>query len=109
MTMMLVNLTPHTVNVILPSGEVRDIPASGQVARCRQSDKLAFTIDGVIPVTYQTFGNVEGLPDRQDKTFYIVSRLVAAACPDRKDLLIPGPLVRNSEGQPIGCQGLSIL
>ena len=35
--------------------------------------------------------------------------LVASACPDRSDLLVPGPLVRDSEGKVIGCRGLSII
>ncbi|WP_444707575.1 hypothetical protein ACT26D_06195 [Megasphaera elsdenii] len=29
------------------------------------------------------------------------------ARPDRTDLLIPGPQIRNDAGQPIGCIGLS--
>ena len=27
----------------------------------------------------------------------------------RSDLLVPGPLVRDSEGKVIGCKGLSII
>ena len=31
----------------------------------------------------------------------------AAKAAGRTDVLAPGPLVRNEQGQPIGCQGLS--
>ena len=34
---------------------------------------------------------------------------IVAAVPERVDLLIPGPLVRGDNGQPIGCNGLSVL
>lgn len=103
----LINLTPHIINVVVPSGNI-DIPASGQVARCSQTSSEVSVING-IPVTKQEFGEVVGLPAEQEGTYFIVSRLVAAACPDRHDLLIPGPLVRNADGQPIGCKGLSVL
>lgn len=103
-----VNLTPHMVNVVLPDGSVRDFPASGSVARCSQSSEVIAELDG-IPVTRQTFGEVQGLPAPQEGLRFIVSRLVASACPERHDLLIPGPLVRGEDGQPRGCQGLSVL
>ena len=103
-----VNLTPHTLNIIRQNGSVLDIPASGQVARCSQSAETVFVQDD-IEVTRQTFGKVIGLPEEQDGVLFIVSRLVAAACPERRDVLIPGPLVRGEDGQPIGCKGLSIL
>ena len=106
--MTFVNLTPHTINVILPDGSVRDFPASGSVARCSQSNIVVAELDG-IPITRQSFGEVVGLPAPQEGTRFIVSRLVAAACPDRDDLLIPGPLVRDAAGQPKGCEGLSVL
>lgn len=106
----LINLTPHTINIVLPSGAIYDVPASGQVVRCAQSETRLFDLqmgDGIsIPVSGQVFGEVIGLPEYQEGIFYIVSRLVASACPDRDDLLVPGPLVRNEDGQPVGCRGL---
>lgn len=106
------NLTPHNINIVLPNGSVKTIMPCGAVARCEQFEEKAFDIkfDGAdIPVTKQSFGEVTYLPEPEDGVYYIVSRLVAAACPDRKDLVIPGPLVRDPEGNPCGCQGLSIL
>ena len=103
----LINLTPHTINIVVPSGTI-DIPTSGTIARCSQSNEVVGEVNG-ISVTRQSFGEVENLPAEQEGTYYLVSRLVAAACPERHDLLIPGPLVRNEAGQPVGCQGLSVL
>lgn len=104
-----VNLTPYTINILNENDqEIMTIPASGIVARYSQSEETVMTIDG-INVTRQTFGDVFDLPEPQDGSFFIVSRLVAMAAPDRLDLLIPGPLVRNDQGQPIGYRGLSVV
>lgn len=103
----LVNLTPHTINVIGQDGKKLDILPSGTVARCSQEEKVIGEING-FPVTQQRFGDVVDLPEPQDGTMFIVSRLVADAS-RRKDLLIPGPLMRNEEGVVIGCKGFSVL
>lgn len=106
--MELINLTPHTINVVVSDGNIIDIPVSGIVARCSQSNELVGEING-IPVSRQIFGEVVDLPEAKEGVAFIVSRLVASACPERKDLLIPGPLVRDDEGRPVGCKGLSVL
>lgn len=106
--MELINLTPHTINVVVSGGNIIDIPVSGTVARCSQSNEIVGEVNG-IPVTRQVFGEVVDLPEAKEGVAYIVSRLVASVCPERKDLLIPGPLVRDDEGHPIGCKGLSVL
>ena len=105
---MFVNLTPHVVNIFDAEGHhVMGIPTSGSVARCSQHEQQVAEIDGVT-ITRQYFGEVEGLPEAKDGTFYIVSRMVAESVGlSRTDLLVPGPLVRNEDGQPIGCRGLS--
>lgn len=103
-----VNLTPHAINVYAPDGtHQRDLPVSGlPIARRAQSMEVVGELDG-IQITRQVFGPVENLPASQEGTCYVVSRIVADACPDRTDLLIPGPQIRNDAGQPIGCIGLS--
>lgn len=102
------NLTPHEINVVDAEGHhVLDVPASGIVARCSQHEQKITEIDGV-EITRQFFGEVEGLPSPEEGTWFIVSRLVAqAAGLSRTDLLVPGPLVRGEDGQPVGCRGLS--
>lgn len=108
---MLVNLTPHVLNVQLSEGatDISDwlkLEPSGQVARVASESRVVGTISGV-SIYETTFGEVEGLPEEKEGTYYVVSRLVLQAASNRKDLLSPGQLVRNEAGQPIGCKGLS--
>lgn len=105
-----VNLTPHDVNIFDDHDqEIMAIPASGTIARRSQREEILFVIDG-IPITHQVFGEVQDLPEPQEDTIFIVSRLVAVALPDRRYLMIPGPIsVRDENGQPRGCHGLSVV
>lgn len=106
--MAFVSLLPHDITIVLASGEQMTIEPSGLVARCSQRDEFVQELDGV-HVTRQVMGDVTGLPPRQEGVWLIVSRLVASASPDRDDLLIPGPLVRDERGVVKGCRGLSVL
>ena len=107
-----VNLCPHPLNIIDAEGKVRDFPKCENPARVSQSEEALGNILGV-QITRQKFGKVENLPEYKRGTFYVVSRMVAAAAAaeGRKtsDLLIPGPGVRNEQGQIIGAKGFSIL
>lgn len=102
-----INLTPHVLNIFNGDVEIMTLPASGVVARCTQKEEFVANING-ITITRQTFGEVYDLPERKDGVRYIVSRMVAEAS-GRDDLLVPGPLVRGDNGQPIGCNGLSVI
>jgi hypothetical protein len=102
--MKIVNLTPHAIN-ILTENHAMAIIASGEIARCKTERKVIGDIDG-IPVTSTVFGEVEGLPEPQEGTIYIVSSLVAQACRDRNDVFIPDDTVRDDEGKIIGCRSL---
>ncbi len=58
---------------------------------------------------YRTeYGEVTGLPDPQEGVLYIVPAMVRNALPERTDLASPGALIRNEQGQPIGCDGLDV-
>ena len=103
---MIANLTPHPVNIFVGGEASITLAPSGVVPRCSQSAEQVGTVDG-IPVSRQVFGEVVDLPVPQDGVYLVVSRLVAAACPARDDLLIPGPMVRGEDGRPIGCNGLA--
>lgn len=103
-----VNLTPHTINVVKEDGNILNIPASGTVARCAQFETV-ITVENGIKITRQEFGKVYDLPNEFPGVLFVVSRLVASACSNRKDLVCPGPLVRGTDGQPIGCKGLSVI
>ena len=60
-----------------------------------------------IPLTTTSFGDVIDLPAPQDGVFFIVSRLVLSACPDRNDLLVPNDLVRDDNGNIIGAKSFA--
>jgi len=116
------NLTPHAIRVFAADGttELVTVPPSGTVARASVSyeESGVVPIEGDaeallsrdplagIPVYVSVMGDVEGLPEPEAGTVYIVSTLVRQALPRRTDLLSPGELIRNEAGQPIGCRGL---
>ena len=110
MTTKLINLCPHTIDILNEAGmPALTVTPSGTVARVSQREEVVDFPDMPCRVTRQVFGEVVDLPESQPGVCFIVSRLVAAACPERKDLVIPGPLVRDESGNPIGCRGLSVL
>lgn len=104
----IINLTPHTINLMIGEGSI-EIKSSG-VARCKVSAEQVGTIevDGKeIPINKKVYGEVEGLPEKQEGTIYIVSSLVAQAVKDRDDVFIPDELVRDEEGRVIGARALA--
>lgn len=107
-----VNLCPHPINIIASDGSIRNFPKCEVPARVSQSEEVVGNILGV-EITRQKFGKVENLPEPQEGTYLVVSRLVVAAAQaegrDISDLLIPGPGVRDEEGRIIGAKGFSVL
>lgn len=97
-----INFTPHPI-AIIQGNTTRITPSSGE-ARVASTMVAAGEVDGVA-IIRQIMGDVEYLPEPGDGTYIIVSRMVAAACPDRQDLLVPALLVRNTAGEVIGCGG----
>lgn len=104
----LINATPHPLNIVQRDGSVLTLEASGICPRC-ESNEIVDRAIGLIDVTRQTLGHVEGLPDPVPGLYFIVSRLVAASACAREDLLVPGSLIRDDQGKVIGCKGLSRL
>lgn len=104
--MRIVNLTPHAL--CIHTGEVvHRIEPSGTVARCLNDIAEIGKVPGTdIPLTTEEPGQVINIPPPQEGVVYVASRLVAIEV-DRRDVLAPGPLIRNAQGQPIGCRGLS--
>lgn len=103
----LINLTPHTINVV----GCEPIEPSGIVARVSTTSQPAYTTPCGVPLTYQTVGEVTGLPDldvAHEEAIYIVSTQVRLALPNRFDLASPGELVRDDKGQPVGCTSLVV-
>lgn len=97
---MFVNLTPHIISVV----DVVAIAPSGVVARVTSTTKVVGVINNVT-ISRVEFGEVIGLPAPEDGKVFIVSMLVRTAVPSRTDVVSPGNLVRDSAGNPIGCDG----
>ena len=110
-TTQIINLTPHAVNIVGDDNSVViTIEASGNVARCSQTIDIVgdITVNSVsIPISSSSYGEVVDLPAPQVGVYYIVSRLVMSACPNRQDLLVPNDLVRDEAGRVIGCRSLA--
>lgn len=105
--MTLLNMTPHALNVVCENNTITTIEPSGTVVRVSQNMELVTDING-IPVYRSQYGELEGLPEPQAHTRYILSAMAAAAAKaaGRDDILSPGELIRDENGQPIGCRGL---
>ncbi len=101
-----INLTPHALNVKKSDGEFLTISPSGEIARISSTTEVVDEINGVA-MHQINFGEVEGLPSPKEDTIYIVSSMVKGAVLGRNDLASPGALIRNEEGQPVGCDGLN--
>jgi hypothetical protein len=101
---MLVNLTPHAVNLLTETEEIV-IPSAG-IVRLREEQDREADLFGIYPVVRIRYAEAIGLPEEQEGTFYIVSNLVAQAFPGRGDLLVPVNMVRDEQGRILGCRAL---
>ena len=105
--MKLKNLTPHNVVIVINDTKIV-IPSDG-IARVTETKTAtpSIDVDGVVIETFvSAFGEVENLPPQEDGVMVIVSAMVASAAKDRNDLLVPGELVRDNDGNIIGCKSL---
>lgn len=116
--MKIINLTPHVINILKSSPgagyeEVMNVPPSGKIARLEVSRKETANYGGVVlyesvfgePVLTKEGQEVE-FPPKEEGIIYIVSSLFRSGF-DRPDLYVPGELIRDANGQPVGCLGLS--
>jgi hypothetical protein len=105
-----VNLTPHSVLILDDNGDVLDtFSASGDVARIDEdvrwlNDHPVWSLRD-IPFATVNVGKVNNLPDASFGNFFIVSRMVFDALSDRDDLIVPFDVVRDDDGNIIGCKG----
>ena len=124
---MVINCTPHDVNIYTPSGcymrdgclyrredeiefpqPFRTYPAAKEPARVIFVQKTVGAVDGILIYRWFT-EEIVNLPDPKPGTYYIVSKRLAQACPERKDLVFPGTVVRctpkgmSAHGRVVGC------
>ena len=104
----IINLTPHDVNIYEGNVLLLTIKASNIVARVDVTTNiLAENINDTIPVSKSCFGKIKGLPNPEEDTIYIVSRMIAERAKDRDDLYITNGSVRDENGHIIGCTSLT--
>lgn len=107
-TQTIINLTPHDINVISDTGNRITYPRSNTMARVFSTSTRVGQLEDGTPLFRTSYGEVEGLPDPQDNTIYIVSSMIRSRLPERTDLASPCGLVRDSDGNIIGCSGLDV-
>lgn len=109
--MKILNYTPHTIHICNEIGDVTASYESAGSARVATRQEEVGTVNG-ISVYATEYGEVEGLPDKQDDTFIIVSFMVKQAMAGRHDLICPNTspqgVVRNEAGQIIGVKSFQI-
>ena len=102
MKKVIINLTSHTINETTTGAEIKP---SGTIARVKTSTTKVGEHDGC-PIFTSTFGEIEGLPDPKPNTLYIVSALAFNAIPKhRLDVVSPGNVQRDQNGNIVGCFG----
>lgn len=111
--MLFENLTPHALNVKALDGATVVIPPDERGAARVVYDRLPPEQTNIAghEVQISVAGSpreIVGLPDPADNTVYIVAKAVADAAPaGRGDLMSPGRLLRDADGNVIGCDGLT--
>jgi len=106
----LVNTTPHKIDIML-QGEILEIPAAKQPLRLREEARF-IGIAGNIPLYAKEFLLEGDLPseDERCEILYIVPAIVAQLLrKNRRDLIVPHNLVRDTNGNIIGCGGFAFV
>lgn len=101
--MKIINLTPHNIDLFKDGKKVRVFESAGSW-RLREVESVIGDLEG-IPFVNVWYVNGE-VPPYQEGVYYIVSNVIQWAYPERKDLLIPLDLVRDTSGNIIGCRSL---
>lgn len=105
--MSILNFTPHPVTIVDNEGVVQRTIESSGLIRLSVKTVSAGEIDDIL-LTKTEFGEPVGLPEFQEGTYYIVSQLVKNALQSRTDLLVPAEVVRDTNGNILGCKSLGI-
>lgn len=106
----IINLTPHTINLVTRDGdEIETYPSQG-VARVFCTPGEVEIYNGIPIAGPDVWGEVEELPSPKKGVFYIVSALVGghpSVKGERRDVLVPGTgpgdgALRNEKGHIVG-------
>lgn len=99
------NFTPHPINI-----EGMEVMQSEGIIRCKEIVEELGEHAGV-KLIKKTFGELEGLPEPEKGTIFVVSIIAATAAKEigRTDCVVPGEVIRDDEGKIIGCKNLAIV
>ena len=107
------NLTPHALNVRAMDGSTLVIPPDARGVARVVYDRLPpeqMSIAGH-EISISVAGSpreIIGLPEPEEDVVLIVAKAVADAAPaQRGDLMSPGRLIRDEDGNVLGCDGLT--
>jgi hypothetical protein len=114
-----INLTPHKVDILQSTNNTANPgPQNWRVSKSFEKSEnparvkiheipRVSKVDGI--AISETFAstNVENLPEPEAGVYYIVSRQVMEAKPERDDLLIVNGSVRDDNGKIIGVTGFA--
>ena len=108
----IINLTPHTINVLGEDGVLKTSFPSEGIARASQTAEHVGELDGIELVSMK-FGKTEDLPAPEEGVFYIVSVITANAAKAEgrrtDDLVITADPVRDADGRIIGCKRFALV
>lgn len=117
---MIINLTQHAVSIAGQTWEPTARPArvneevslvafldTGRTRHHWDEVGSGMPLPHEVPVRTVRLGQPVDLPDPAPGVYYVVSRMVADAAPDRRDLLIPHGMVRDDAGRVIGAEGVA--
>lgn len=105
---MIRNLTPHPVHVVIPERQVELAP-DAPPARLREEaiGVGSVDVDGAAVELFDIAADeAVDLPAPRPGVWLVVSRMVAEAYPERRDLVFPYREVRDHAGRVIGCAAL---
>ena len=77
-------------------------PAAKKPTHAIYVQKPAGMADGILIYLWAP-EEIVNLPEPNPGTYYIVSKMLAQACPEREDLIFPGTLVYDAEDNVVGC------
>lgn len=104
----IINKVPHAVYILDDNDQIIKVfPKSQGMIRVNETSNDIGFIDNV-PICSTIWGDAEELPEVVAGVYYIVSQLVKNALPKRPDLLVPKKVVRDKEGNIIGCRRLDL-
>lgn len=108
----IINMTPHTVNIVAQDGTIMASFPSEGIARASQTAEHVGELDGIELVSMK-FGKTEDLPAQEDGVYYIVSVITANAAKAEgrgtDDLVITADPVRDVDGRIIGCKRFALV